>query len=204
MRMRVALPVFASVLLLVGCGTDDPVTPPAPALTTVTMTPATASITVGATTQLTAVVLNQTGAPFVGASVSYTSGTPATASVNAAGLVTGVAPGTSIITATATAGAVTRTATATITVTGPTTATVVSGAAANTFTPGDQTIAIGGTVTWTFGARPHNVIFNAVTGAPANVPTTTNASVSRTFPTAGTFPYLCNLHAGMSGTISVR
>lgn len=204
MRIRVALPVLASVLLLAGCGNDDPVTPPAPALTTLTVTPATASIAVGATSQLTVAALNQTGAPFAGAIVSYTSGTPANVGVNAAGLVTGVAPGTSIITVAATAGAVTRTATATITVTAPLTATVVSGAAANTFTPNDLTIAIGGMVTWTFGARPHNVIFNAVTGAPANVATTTNASVSRTFPTAGTFPYLCNLHAGMSGTVTVR
>jgi plastocyanin len=204
MRFRLALPAVASVLLLAGCGGDDPVTPPAPALTTVTVTPPTASIAVGATSQLTAAVLDQNGTAFTGATVSYASGTPATATVSATGLVTGVAPGSSIITVAATAGTVTRSATATITVTAPAAATVVAGAAANTFTPIDLTVAIGGTVTWTFGARPHNVIFNTVAGAPTNVATTTNASVSRTFPTAGTFPYLCNLHAGMTGTVTVR
>jgi len=204
MRIRFALPVLASALLLVGCGSDDPVAPPAPALTTVTVTPATASIAVGATSQLTAVVLDQKGAAFTGATLSYTSGTPANASVSATGLVTGVAPGTSIITVSAAAGSVTRTATATITVTAPTTATVVSGAASNIFTPVDLTIAIGGTVTWTFGARNHNVIFNVVPGAPANIATVNNTSVSRTFPTAGTFPYVCSLHAGMVGTVTVR
>jgi plastocyanin len=203
--MRVAhLFVASAVLVLAACSDDDPVTPPAPALTTVTVTPATASVVQGATTQLSAAALDQNGAAFAGATIAWTSGTPANATVSAAGLVTGVAPGTSTITATATSGTVTRTGTATITVTAPTTATVVSGAAANTFTPQDITIAVNGTVTWTFGARPHNVIFNAVAGAPANVATTTNNSVSRQFPTAGSFPYVCNLHAGMTGTVTVR
>ena len=86
----------------------------------------------------------------------------------------------------------------------PTTATVEAGAATNTFTPPSVTIARGGTVTWTFGARPHNAAFNAVTGAPANVPTTSNAQVARTFPTAGTFPYVCTLHTGMTGSVTVQ
>jgi plastocyanin len=203
--MRLVLPVVASLIaLLSACSDDDPVTPPAPALTTVSVTPATASIAVGATSQLNASALDQNGAAFAGATIAWTSGTPANATVSAAGLVTGVAPGTATITATATSGTVTRTGTATITITAPNAVTVAAAAAANTFTPQDITVAVNGTVTWTFGARNHNVIFNAVAGAPANVPTTVNNSVSRTFPTAGTFPYLCNLHAGMTGTVTVR
>ena len=86
----------------------------------------------------------------------------------------------------------------------PQTASVAASATANTFSPSTVTIARGGTVTWTFGARPHNVTFGATTGAPAGVPTTTNAQVARQFPTAGSFGYDCTLHAGMSGTVVVR
>jgi plastocyanin len=85
----------------------------------------------------------------------------------------------------------------------PQTASVTASATANTFSPSTVTIARGGTVTWTFGARPHNVTFGA-TGAPASVPTTTNAQVARQFPTAGSFAYDCTLHAGMSGTVVVQ
>ncbi|MCU0647460.1 MAG: Ig-like domain-containing protein [Gemmatimonadaceae bacterium] len=201
MRRFFALMALVS---LAACSDDEPTQPPAPALTSVTVTPPTASIAVGATSQLTGAALDQNGAPFAAATITWASGTPANATVSATGLVTGVAPGTAVITATATAGTVTRTATATITVNAPNAITVVAGAAANTFTPQDIVLAVGGTVTWTFGARPHNVIFGATAGAPTNVPTTTNNSVSRTFPTAGSFTYDCTLHAGMRGTVTVR
>lgn len=62
---------------------------------TVTVTPETASIEEGATTQLAAVV-GPTGAP---QSVVWTSATPATATVSTTGLVTGVAAGVVVITA---------------------------------------------------------------------------------------------------------
>src|SRR5688500_1808281 len=62
------------------------------------------------------------------------------------------------------------------------TAAVTASASANTFAPSTVTIARGGTVTWTFGARPHNVTFGSTAGAPASVPTTTNAAVARQFP----------------------
>lgn len=84
------------------------------------------------------------------------------------------------------------------------TASVTASATANTFSPSTVTIARGGTVTWTFGARPHNVTFGTTTGAPASVPTTTNAQVARQFPTAGSFAYDCTLHDGMSGTVVVQ
>ena len=86
----------------------------------------------------------------------------------------------------------------------PQTATVAGSATSNVFSPASVTVARGGTVTWTFGARPHNVTFRGTTGAPENVPTTTDASVARTFGTAGTFPYDCALHDGMTGTVVVQ
>ena len=82
--------------------------------------------------------------------------------------------------------------------------TVTGSATANVFTPASVTVARGGTVTWSIGARPHNVTFRGTTGAPADVPTTTHGSAARTFGTAGTFPYDCTLHDGMTGTVVVQ
>ncbi|HEU4630987.1 MAG TPA: plastocyanin/azurin family copper-binding protein [Gemmatimonadaceae bacterium] len=74
-----------------------------------------------------------------------------------------------------------------------------------TFSPATVTIAAGRSVTFRFGSVPHNVFFDAASGAPADIPTpTTNASVTRTFNTAGTFTYDCHVHPGMSGTVIVQ
>lgn len=74
--------------------------------------PATATVAVGATLPLKAVAL-----PFgLEADVTYTSGTPANATVDADGVVTGVAAGSSVITATA--GGFTATCTVTVTAAG--------------------------------------------------------------------------------------
>lgn len=86
----------------------------------------------------------------------------------------------------------------------PMTATVEAGAATNTFTPSAVTIAKGGTVTWTIGTRRHNVTFFANPAAPASVEAGTNVTASRTFPQAGSYPYNCSLHAGMTGIITVQ
>lgn len=86
----------------------------------------------------------------------------------------------------------------------PMAATVEAGATTNTFTPSATTIAKGGTVTWTIGARRHNVTFFANPAAPAPVESATNVTQSRTFTQAGTYPYNCSLHAGMTGTITVK
>ena len=89
------------------------------------------------------------------------------------------------------------------------TAAVEAPGDANVFRPAQVEVARGGTVTWSFpGPRPHNVSFTTA-GAPANIPTkptNTNppGSESRTFATAGTFPYDCTIHPGMSGTVVVR
>jgi plastocyanin len=86
----------------------------------------------------------------------------------------------------------------------PQTATVEAGAAANTFSPSIVTVAKGGTVTWTIGARRHNVTFFANPNAPTNVESVTNTTATRTFTAAGTFPYNCSLHAGMTGSVIVQ
>lgn len=74
----------------------------------------------------------------------------------------------------------------------------------NVFSPPEVHLVRGGTVTWTFGSVPHNVIFNQTTGAPANVPVVSSTMESRTFNTDGTFRYDCTLHANMTGTVQVH
>ncbi len=85
------------------------------------------------------------------------------------------------------------------------------------FAPADLTIAVGDSVTWAFAGVTHTVIFQRGTttgpagtpvaaspGAPADVGPTADASVTRVFPTRGTFGYGCRLHPGMGGVIRVR
>jgi plastocyanin len=75
---------------------------------------------------------------------------------------------------------------------------------ANQFNPSSLTVARGATVTFTFQSVMHNVIFAAVTGAPANIGNSSNTGVQRVFATAGTFGFDCTLHAGMRGTVIVN
>ena len=84
--------------------------------------------------------------------------------------------------------------------TAPTTATV--NLAGSAFTPKSVTIAAGGTVTWNNNDdRPHTVTANDTSfdsGILAR-----GAAFQHRFPTAGTFSYVCDLHSGMTGTITV-
>ena len=67
---------------------------------TVTVNPATASIALGATTQLTATPKDASGNPLSGRVVTWATSSAAVATVSGSGLVTGVAAGTATITAT--------------------------------------------------------------------------------------------------------
>ena len=74
-----------------------------------------------------------------------------------------------------------------------------------TFAPSTLTVQVGQSVTFEFGSVAHNVFFDSVAGAPADIPgSNVNTSAVRTFGTAGTFPYECHLHVGMSGTVVVQ
>jgi plastocyanin len=72
------------------------------------------------------------------------------------------------------------------------------------FTPFTLTVRTGQTVIYDFPAEPHNVIFTKLTGAPQDIQVATNRRVSRRFDTAGSFPYDCTIHPGMSGMIVVE
>jgi DNA-binding beta-propeller fold protein YncE len=76
----------------VACGIDEPVSPAAPTSTLV-VTPARLVMGVGMSRQLSAAVLDESGAPVVGATVSYMSSDPSRASVTSGGLVSYVAVG---------------------------------------------------------------------------------------------------------------
>jgi plastocyanin len=72
----------------------------------------------------------------------------------------------------------------------------------NSFSPTPIAVAVNGTVTWQWnsGGVAHNVTFNE--GAPSG--NLTSGSFSRTFQTAGSFPYVCTIHApGMAGVVNV-
>ena len=95
----------------------------------------------------------------------------------------------------------------------PTTAAVTVGAGIvftsvrnATSNPAVDTVAVGGKVTWTWasGSIPHSVLS---TGSPSFTSSSimSSGSYSFTFPTAGTYSYVCAVHgAAMSGIIVVR
>jgi uncharacterized protein YjdB len=66
----------------------------------VEVSPSPTSVIVGRTVQLTAAPRNATGQQLAGRNVSWTSGSPALATVSSSGLVTGIAPGNAVIVAT--------------------------------------------------------------------------------------------------------
>ncbi|CAN5529454.1 hypothetical protein BH09GEM1_BH09GEM1_00480 [soil metagenome] len=107
-------------------------------VSTVSVTPASAPTTVGATTQLTAVTKDASGATLTGRTVTWATSDATKATVSASGLVTGVALGSATITATSEE----KTGTAAVTVALAPVATVtVAPATANVFTNASTQLA---------------------------------------------------------------
>jgi formylglycine-generating enzyme required for sulfatase activity len=117
----------------------------------VSVSPAAASLVVGATQQLTASARDASGNALTGRAVSWTSSAASVATVSAQGVVTAVAAGTSTITATVEG------------VTGSATVTVATApVAAVTVSPVTTTLVVGGTQQLTASAR--DAAGNALTG----------------------------------------
>ena len=87
--------------------------------------------------------------------------------------------------------------------TAPVATNTVNATAENTFSPNSIQVSVGTAVSFVFGSVVHNVNLSG-SGAPANIANTSNATVSRTFSTAGVFTYDCNLHSGMTGKVTVQ
>lgn len=83
---------------------------------------------------------------------------------------------------------------------------IVMGASTLTTTayaPNPVTVAVGGTVTWTNNdSTAHTSTSNG--GAWNSGAIAPGGTFSRTFSTAGSFPYHCTIHPGMVGTVNVQ
>jgi len=179
-----------------------------PVLTSLSLTPATSSVFVGRTTQITATAQDQKGGNITGATFTYASSDPTKASVSYSGLVTGLAAGTSRITASGTIGSVTKSASVDVTVIAAKLSASVRAATGNVFSPQTVFINRGGTVTWTFESL-HNVTFalggsTRIVHPPPNIPNLSSGSASRTFPSIGDYAYRCTIHPSMTGYVVVR
>jgi len=191
-----------------GGGSDAPTSPGGGGTTTVASVSVNGnvtSLTVGQSVTFTATPRDANGATLSNA-VTWTSSNSSVLSVVAtSGVATGVAPG--VATLAASVGSITGTRAVTVDPAGggggtfPQNATVTM--PETVFVPSQVDILVNGRVDYVFTALAHDVIFSG-TGAPQNIPVTTNATVSRTFNVRGTFSMVCTLHAGMNGTVIVH
>jgi plastocyanin len=197
-RLRQITAAIATVFVA-SCGGGDPTAPD----TTVAVVSITGSSTIapGSTSQLTAIPRNAAGTAITGLTATWSSSANSVATVSGTGLVSAVAIGSATISANVGGVIGTRLITVQTITVSPSATVTVQGSA---FTPGQVDISAGGTVTWNFAdVIEHNVTFSGSAG-PSNIGNTSSGSVARTFPSAGTFPYNCTLHAGMTGTVVVH
>ena len=160
--------IFASIDGVLGWTNVNVIAIP---VASVTVSPATTSVPIGQTSQLTAELRDASGNILTGRVVSWSSSQSAVAAVNGAGVVTGVSAGTATITATSEG----QVGTATVTVVAPGVRTV-------TITPSSATISpFGGTVALTATVRdPSGAIINS------SVTWTTNNALIATVSSNGT------------------
>lgn len=191
-----SIPACLAAAFIAACGTDPVSTT---AVAAVQITTPFGALRPGQSVQFTATAINAFGDPIVGAgAATWLSTSPASATVDASGLVTALAAGSTSITATIQGVQGTRV----VTVVPAGTGAIVT-MPGNSFIPFEVTIRAGEAVYFEFPQEPHNVIFNRITGAPQDIQQTHNTTIARTFPVAGQFLYDCTLHPGMTGAVAV-
>ena len=196
----------AALIAFAGCGgggSGGGTTGPA-VFTTLSVTPTSVNVVVQGTQNLTVSAKDQNGAAMAGLTTTYQSNNVSIATVTAAGVVTGVAVGSTTITVNGTVGATTKSQTVNVTVATVGSSATVAATTSLQFQPSSVTITAGGTVTWNIGGTAHNVTFDNAAPTGGDIATAANATVSRTFPTAGSYPYHCTIHGGMNGTVTVQ
>jgi uncharacterized protein YjdB len=182
----------------------------------VTVTPASGGVRVGGTIQLTATPKDGAGAPLSGRVITWASSAPGVASVNASGLVTGVAPGSATLTATSETKsgsatiAVTVVPVTTVAVTPASASALVGGTAQLTATPKDS---VGGSlsgrvVTWVSSAPAvatvdGNGLVTGVTAGPATITATSETKSGSSAITITVVPVASVTVAPASGAIRV-
>lgn len=98
---KLRLSAVALVTLFAGCGgSDGPTEPPPPVVSSVTVTPTSATLDQGATVQFQASAKDASGNTVSGQTVTWASSAAGVATISGSGLATGVASGTTAITAT--------------------------------------------------------------------------------------------------------
>jgi plastocyanin len=210
-RRQYRHPLALTVLLLAACGGDgDDGGPIGSSLETVEVSPSSQAIySLAPDNTVTLTVTAKDGEGDVisdPGTITFASENTSIATVSASGVVMAAGAGTTSVTASATYGGVTRSGSATITVNvAPATALVNAQlvGAQPSWVPGTVDVSAGGQVTWTVGAVPHNVVFSG-SGAPSNIADWADGSQSTTFPNAGTYAYVCTIHAGMQGRVRVH
>lgn len=186
------------------------------------------AVTVGDTLIMQAVARDGAGQTLTGTQPQFASSDATVATVDAAGVVRGLRAGASTITGTLTMGGVTKTATYGIAVLAaatppnpppppppplpppppppavPNTATVQG--IEDAFSPSAVRIAAGGTVTWTMEDEEHDVTWTGAAPPGGSIPRIDDDEpASRTFPTPGTYAYICDRHDGdHGGTVTVE
>jgi len=124
------------------------------AVASVTVTPSSASGTVGQSAQFSASLQDTAGNPLTGRTISWASSNTAVVTVTTSGYATAVGPGSATITATSEG----KSGTASVSVTGPSIAPVAS----VTVTPSSASMSVGGT--YQFGATLRDSSGNVLTG----------------------------------------
>ncbi|WP_396219030.1 Ig-like domain-containing protein [Gemmatimonas sp.] len=187
---------------------DVTVTSAAGVLATVVVSAQDLTIQLGQLTQATVSGRDALGGPAALGTrvVTWSSSNPAIATINAAGVVTGVGVGTVNLQASVADGAAPRTGSIPLIVTGipnaPTTADVFMPGLV--FSPTETVVKLGGTVRFVFPPLAHDVIWDPrLAGSPADINVTSSVIVARSFPAVGVFPFKCTLHPGMDGTVIV-